>query len=54
MMVLQGDAEYELHFNPTDALTPSQKAWAETQYHQFKAWYGEWSKLPGVVQSCKV
>lgn len=54
MMVMQGDAEYSLHFNATDALTPSQQAWAETQFTQFRTWYAEWSKLPGVVQSCKV
>ncbi len=53
MMVLQGDAEYKLHFNPTDALTPSQQGWAETQLAQFKAWYANWSKLPGAVQTCK-
>jgi len=50
MMVLQGDPEYTLHFNPTDALTPSQRAWAETQLHQFRTWYAEWSRLPGAVQ----
>ncbi|WP_322896064.1 MULTISPECIES: dihydrodipicolinate synthase family protein [unclassified Yoonia] len=54
MMVLQGDAEYSLHFNATDALTPSQQGWAEAQLTQFRAWYAEWSKLPGVVQTCKV
>lgn len=53
MMVLQGDAEYALHFNETDELTPSQRGWAERQLHQFKAWYGEWSALPGAVQACK-
>ncbi|VDS07755.1 4-hydroxy-tetrahydrodipicolinate synthase [Paracoccus haematequi] len=53
MMVLQGDAEYALHFNETDELTPSQKGWAERQLAQFKTWYGEWSKLPGAVQTCK-
>lgn len=54
MMVMQGDAEYSLHFNATDTLTPSQQAWAETQFTQFRTWYAGWSKLPGVVQSCKV
>lgn len=54
MMVLQGDAEYTLHFNETDELTPSQRGWAERQLAQFKAWYGEWSKLPGAVLTCKV
>ena len=53
MMVLQGDAEYALHFNETDELTPSQRGWAERQLHQFKTWYGEWSALPGAVQACK-
>jgi 4-hydroxy-tetrahydrodipicolinate synthase len=54
LMVLQGYTEYGLHFNPTDALSPSQRAWAEVQFTQFKAWYSVWSKLPGAVQSCKV
>jgi dihydrodipicolinate synthase/N-acetylneuraminate lyase len=53
MMVLQGDSEYTLHFNETDELTSSQQGWAEKQLNQFKTWYGEWSKLPGAVQSCK-
>ncbi len=53
MMVLQGNPEYALHFNATDALTPSQKGWAETQLNQFKTWYAAWSKLPGAVQECK-
>lgn len=48
MMVLQGDAEYTLHFNETDALTPSQQAWAERQLAQFQSWYAAWSELPGV------
>lgn len=43
MMVLRGDAEYTLHFNETDALTPSQQAWAETQLRQFEAWYANWA-----------
>jgi 4-hydroxy-tetrahydrodipicolinate synthase len=51
MMVLQGDPEYALNINPTDALTPSQRGWAETQLAQFKAWYAAWSKLPGAVQT---
>lgn len=54
MMVLQGDQEYALNLNPTDALTPSQQGWAEAQLAQFKTWYDAWSKLPGAVQTCKV
>ena len=49
MMVMQGDAEYALHFNPTDELSPSQRAWAEAQFNQFRAWYAEWCKLPGAA-----
>lgn len=54
LMVLQGDAAYALNLNPTDALTPSQQGWAEAQLAQFKAWYAEWSRLPGAVQTCRV
>ncbi|AQS50184.1 dihydrodipicolinate synthase family protein [Thioclava sp. JM3] len=43
LMVLNGDAEYTLHFNETDALTPAQQAFVETQYAQFKAWYAAWA-----------
>ena len=43
LMVLNGDAEYTLHFNETDALTSAQKAFVETQYAQFKAWYADWA-----------
>ncbi len=44
LMVLEGHAEYALHFNPTDALSPSQKTFLETQHKLFKAWYAAWSK----------
>ncbi|MGL5362695.1 MAG: dihydrodipicolinate synthase family protein, partial [Bosea sp. (in: a-proteobacteria)] len=44
LMVLEGSPEYELHFNPTDMLTPSQKVFAESQLKLFKSWYGAWSK----------
>lgn len=53
MMVLKGDQEYELHFNETDFLSASQRGYVEAQFNLFNAWYSEWSKLPGAVQSCK-
>ncbi|CAN7688380.1 dihydrodipicolinate synthase family protein [Rhizobium rhizogenes] len=53
MMVLRGDKEYTLHFNETDVLTESQRGYVEAQFNLFNTWYGEWSKLPGAVQSCK-
>ncbi|WP_336331456.1 dihydrodipicolinate synthase family protein [Pseudomonas putida] len=43
LMVLNGDKEYTLHFNETDALTDSQRGYAETQYRLFKEWYGNWT-----------
>lgn len=53
LMVVQGDPEYTLHFNPTDALSKSQRVYAELQLQQFNEWYAEWSKLPGAVQKYK-
>ena len=49
LMVLNGDAEYALHFNESDALSPSQAGFAKTQLALFKTWYADWSKLPGAV-----
>lgn len=43
LMVLNGNAEYTLHFYETDALSASQKQYAESQYKLFKAWYANWS-----------
>ena len=44
LMVLNGDKEYTLHFNETDALTDAQRRYAETQYALFRNWYAGWSK----------
>ena len=43
LLELGGDAAYRLHFNPTDALSPSQRAFAKAQLEQFQAWYSAWS-----------
>lgn len=43
LMVLEGNPEYELHFNATDELSASQKHFARTQLELFKRWYGEWA-----------
>ncbi|ARB30477.1 dihydrodipicolinate synthase family protein [Pseudomonas tolaasii] len=43
LMVLNGDLEYTLHFYDTDALSDSQRRYAETQYALFRAWYAQWS-----------
>jgi 1-pyrroline-4-hydroxy-2-carboxylate deaminase len=44
LMVATGNPEYTLHFNPSDALSASQKAFAESQLKLFQRWYGEWVK----------
>ena len=47
LMVLNGEAEYELHFNASDQLSASQKNYVEAQYALFRNWYADWAKLPG-------
>ncbi|WP_417579522.1 dihydrodipicolinate synthase family protein [Pelagibacterium sp.] len=54
LMVAKGDSEYALHFNETDALTDSQRGYADHQLRLFDTWYAEWSKLPGAVQAYTV
>lgn len=49
MMVLKGAPEYELHFNETDALSDSQRGYAEAQLKLFDSWYAQWSRQPGVI-----
>ena len=53
MLVLKGEAEYALHFNETDALTPSQRGYVTTQFKLFNDWYAGWSKQPGAVAKYK-
>ncbi|MBN8943684.1 MAG: dihydrodipicolinate synthase family protein [Rhizobiales bacterium] len=43
LMVLEGNPEYELHFNASDALSPSQRRYAEDQLKLFKTWHRAWS-----------
>ena len=44
LMVLQGHRQYALHFNPSDALSESQKNYATLQLHIFKRWYASWKE----------
>lgn len=44
LMVLEGDGEYELHLHGSDALSISQKRYAESQLTLFKRWYRAWSQ----------
>lgn len=47
LMVLNGDSEYELHFNATDALDDSQRNYIESQYALFRRWYDDWNAANG-------
>ena len=47
LMVLEGHSAYEHHFNPTDALSPSQRAFLHQQWSLFKAWWSEWPGRAG-------
>jgi 1-pyrroline-4-hydroxy-2-carboxylate deaminase len=43
LMVLEGNPEYTLHFNSSDALSVSQQTFARNHLHLFKQWYAAWS-----------
>ncbi|WP_145121927.1 dihydrodipicolinate synthase family protein [Rosistilla oblonga] len=47
LMVLEGDSEYEHHFNSYDALSDSQRALIHEQWTLFKSWWNNW---PGAKQ----
>ena len=42
LMVLEGNPEYEHHFNPEDRLSVSQKAFLESQWSLFRKWWDAW------------
>ena len=42
LMVLEGNPQYIHHFNTSDALSRSQKAFLEEQWKQFKSWWSQW------------
>jgi 4-hydroxy-tetrahydrodipicolinate synthase len=42
MMVLEGNPEYEHHFNPSDELSTTQRAFVRTQWQLFKDWWDRW------------
>jgi len=42
LMVLNGDAEYELHFNESDRLSASQKQFVDSQFQLFNTWWAAW------------
>jgi 4-hydroxy-tetrahydrodipicolinate synthase len=42
LLVLNGEEQYRLHFNKTDALSSSQQAFVEQQYSLFQSWWKNW------------
>jgi len=42
LMVLEGHSEYTHHFNPTDALSASQKEFIRSQWQLFRTWRSKW------------
>lgn len=42
LLVLNGEEQYRVHFNESDALSPSQQAFVEDQYRLFKDWWANW------------
>jgi 1-pyrroline-4-hydroxy-2-carboxylate deaminase len=44
LMVLEGDGDYQYHFNASDELSASQKSYAKDQLKLFKAWYRDWDQ----------
>ncbi len=42
LLVLNGESEYQWHFNETDALSASQMHFIESQYELFKSWWADW------------
>jgi len=42
LMVLEGNPEYENHFNRCDALSGSQRAFLEEQWRIFRQWWDTW------------
>ena len=42
LLELQGDDDYSLHFNRSDALSSSQRGFVEQQFKLFQAWWSQW------------
>ncbi|WP_067219058.1 dihydrodipicolinate synthase family protein [Marinomonas gallaica] len=52
LLELNGEEEYRLHFNETDALDDAQRHYCEQQYALFKAWFADWCQQGGVITEC--
>lgn len=52
LLVLNGEEEYQLHFNETDELSGAQRNYCEQQYNLFRTWFASWSTQGGVIAEC--
>ncbi len=43
LMVLEGNQEYRYHFNKSDSLSASQRAFIENEWKCFRNWWSRWS-----------
>lgn len=43
LLVLNGEPEYTLHFNPDDELSATQRKFAEQALARFRGWYSAWA-----------
>ena len=43
ILFLNGDSDYEHHFNETDVLSDSQRGFVEDQYKLFESWWSNWA-----------
>lgn len=47
LMVLEGNPEYAHQINPSDRLSPSQQAFLESQWREFRQWWDSWPGAAG-------
>lgn len=52
LLVLNGEDEYRLHFNESDALSDAQRNYCEQQYILFQKWFASWSNQGGIIAEC--
>lgn len=52
LMTVEGHAGYDRHFNAADALSESQRRYAEAQLALFKAWHADWMRDPDAARLC--
>nr|WP_321443002.1 dihydrodipicolinate synthase family protein [uncultured Cohaesibacter sp.] len=52
LLVLNGEEEYRLHFNESDALSDAQANYCEQQYTLFRTWFADWVKQGGIIKEC--